>query len=105
MTKFVRDSFRNSNGYITYNDKFVARFKYKRDGAGSFVTFLIKNFTVEEYFDAYDAGIAPLKIVESKGYLLPHIKRWLKEFGYPVSQAGYKQYLNDRRFQIRTQAA
>lgn len=96
MTKFVKENFSNSGGYVTYNGKFVARFKYAKSGAGSFITFLIKNFTVEEYFDRMAAGEAPLKIVEDKGYLLPHIKTWLKRDGYEVSKAGFDKYIQDR---------
>lgn len=96
MTKFVKENFCNSGGYVTYNGKFVARFKYAKSGAGSFITFLIKNFTVEEYFDRMAAGEAPLKIVEDKGYLLPHIKTWLKRDGYEVSKAGFDKYIQDR---------
>jgi hypothetical protein len=99
MTKFAKENFSNSGGYITYGQdrKFIARFKYAKNGAGSFITFLIKNFTVEEYFAAYDAnGGFPLKIVEEKGYLLPHIKTWLKRDGYEVSKAGFDKYIRDR---------
>ena len=98
MTKFAKTDFVNNGGYVTYGTdrKFVARFKYARGGAGSFITFLIKNFTVEEYFAQLDAGVAPLKIVEEKGYLLPHIKTWLKRDGYEVSKAGYEQFIADR---------
>ena len=105
MTKFEKSKFRNSSGYVTYersyvgegtDHAFVARFKYARDGAGSFVTFLIKNFTVEEYFNRLDAGEAPLEIVKSKGYLLPHIKKWLKRDGYPVTMEGYEAWFKAR---------
>lgn len=107
MTKFAKETLHNDGGYLMYHPngvgktewadrKFVARFKYAKDGAGSFKTFLIKNFTVEEYFAAYDAGVAPLKIVEAKGYLLPHIKKWLKADGYEVSKAGFDKYVKDR---------
>lgn len=98
MTKFAKENFDNSGGYVTYGEdrKFVARFKYAKAGAGSFITFLIKNFTVEEYFDRMAAGEAPLKIVEDKGYLLPHIKTWLKRDGYEVSKAGFDKYIQDR---------
>ena len=98
MTKFTKENFINSGGYITYGEdrKFVARFKHAKDGAGSFITFLIKNFTVEEYFAEYEAGVAPLNIAGDKGYLLPHIKRWLKEGGYEVSKAGFDQYIQDQ---------
>jgi hypothetical protein len=97
MTKFAKENFTNSGGYITYGEdrKFVARFKYAKDGAGSFITFLIKNYTVEEYFNLLDCGMAPLMIVQEKGYILPHIKRWLKRDGYEVSKAGFDKYIQD----------
>jgi hypothetical protein len=56
---------------------------------------LTKNFTVEEYFARLEAGESPLTILQSKGYLLPHIKKWLKEEGYEVSLAGFKKYIED----------
>ena len=84
------------NGYDTsYADrKFVARFRTA--GVGSFATCLRKNFTVEEYFARMDAGESPLPMAESKGYVLPHIKRWLKEGDYPVTPAGFKQMIKDQ---------
>ena len=103
MTAFIKENFRNSNGYITYRAefsdyKFVARFKSVcgTNGANTFMTFLRKNFTVEEYFAAIDAGESPLNIAQAKGYLLPHVKRTLKEQGYEVSVAGFDQYIKDR---------
>lgn len=98
MTKFDKSQFNSDSEYVTYgaDNKFVARFKYGRGGKGSFITFLIKNFTVEEYFAMYDAGVAPLEIVQSKGYLLPHIKKMLKEEGYEVSTTGYRTYISDQ---------
>jgi len=98
MTKFVKENFTNSGGYVTYGEdrKFVARFKYARDGVSSFIAFLIKNFTVEEYFAQMDKGLAPLQIVEFKGYLLPHIKKWLKQAGYETSKAGFDKYIEDK---------
>lgn len=106
MTKFEKSKFRVSSGYITYersyvgegvDHAFVARFKYQRGAANTFVTFLIKNFTVEEYFGRYDAGETPLDIVKSKGYLLPHIKKWLKRDGYPTTVEGYEAWFNARK--------
>lgn len=97
MTNFIKANFDNSFGYVTYgrDRRFVARFKHARDGAATFITFLVKNFTVEEYFSRLDADETPLKIAQSKGYLLPHIKKWLKEAGYEVSVAGFDQYVKD----------
>ena len=53
------------------------------------MTHLRKNWSVESYFAEMEAGKAPLTIVETTGYLLPHIKRWVKEAGYPVTKAGH----------------
>jgi hypothetical protein len=76
--KFVKEGFRTSGPYLYFDGKFVARFKHKPGSAGTFRTFLIKNFTVEEYFGLLEKGVAPLHIVESKGYVLPHISAWVK---------------------------
>ena len=92
MSKFVKSEF-GVGEYATYNGKFVARFK--RGGRGSFLTFLCKNFTVEEYFTLLESGEAPLTILAAKGYVQPHVKRWLKEGGYPVTAAGWEKYLQD----------
>lgn len=100
MTKFIKDSFSGSE-YVNYTmpngtSKFVARFKYVRGSKASFLTFLAKNFTVEEYFARLDAGESPLPILQSKGYMQPHIKKHLKEMGYPVTPEGLTQLIQDR---------
>ena len=95
MAKFTKENLIKEGKYLfyqpaggTYKDrKFVARFRTA--GVGSFATCLRKNFTVEEYFGRLDAGESPLPIAESKGYLLPHVKRWIKKAGYPVTKAGH----------------
>lgn len=105
MTKFTKENLTAFAGYMQYHphapsleaSKFVARFKHARDGVASFKAFLIKNFTVEEYFALLDCGMAPLMIVQEKGYILPHIKAWLKRDGYAVTKAGLDQYITDRR--------
>lgn len=93
MNKFIKTRFTGTE-VVMYDGQFVARFK--RGGRGSFLTFLVKNFTVEEYFSQLNSGVAPLKILETKGYLLPHIKRLLKESGYEVSLAGFNKLIEDR---------
>ena len=105
MTAFTKENLQVESGYVYYYQpyadsywegrKFMARFKYAPGGASSFKNFLIKNFTVEEYFEQLDADVAPLKILEAKGYLLPHIKAWLKKAGYPVTKAGFDQCIQD----------
>ena len=93
MTAFIKDKFQKDGMYVSYEGNFVARFKHQKGAKASFITFLIKNFTVEEYFAAMNAGTAPLTILYSKGYLLPHIKKWLREAGLPLTQAGYQTLL------------
>ena len=83
MTKFNRDFFNTHGGYVTYcapgsPSRFVARFKYGKDGMAGFISFLIKNLSVEAYFDHYDAGNAPLEILQHYGYETPMWKRGLK---------------------------
>jgi hypothetical protein len=95
--QFVKEQFNFDGMYLTYGPerRFVARFK-RRSDKGSFQAFLIKNFTVEEYFDRIEAKESPLMIVEDKGYILPHIKRWLKERGYEVSKAGFEKWMKNQ---------
>lgn len=99
MTKFNKEQFNFDGMYLTYGSdrKFVARFKYAKDGKGTFVTYLIKNFTVEEYFDRLEAGEAPLTVLMDKGYLTPFIKKVLKNSGYPVTKAGLESYIQRGR--------
>ena len=60
------------------------------------MTHLRKNWTVEDYFAKEEEGLAPLEIVELTGYISPHIKKWLKQGGYPVTPEGQKQWLQDQ---------
>lgn len=108
MTKFTKTNLTKSGDYLNYrpeggnicDEKFVARFKYGRSGMASFATFLRKNFTVEEYFARLDADESPLAIVESKGYMLPHIKKWLRDGGYPVTKVGFNLFIQNQ-MQVR----
>jgi hypothetical protein len=68
MTKFVKERFNFHGGYLSYDRKFVARFKYNRNGWGAFRTFLIKNFTVEEYFEKLKDS-TPVQVMKSKGFV------------------------------------
>ena len=97
-TPFTKENLKRDGQWLHYwptnsmsDRKFVARFKV--GGIGSFATFLRKNFTVEEYFARLEDCNAPLTIAESKGYLLPHIKRQLAELGYPLTQAGFRRMI------------
>lgn len=95
MTEFQKNKFRQAAAYVYYEGKFVARFKYQKSAIGSFIKFLREHFTVEEYFDRIAAGEMPLKIVESKGYLLPVFRRKLREAGYDDTAEGFAQYRFD----------
>lgn len=111
MTRFTKDTLvitrAGTESWIHYHaagepGKFVARFKYgSKSSAGDYKKFLIANFTVEEFFELQEAGQkdpkhgGAYKVAEERGFLLRHIREWLKEGGYEVSQAGYKLYLAD----------
>ena len=100
MTKFIKGNFYGTE-YVDYTNpvdgttKFVARFKYAKGSKASFLTFLTNNFTVEEYFGRLEKSESPLEILQSKGFIQPHIKKHLKELGYPVTQAGFEQLVQD----------
>lgn len=106
MTAFTKENLSYFGGYIHYrphgeydptDQRFVARLKYAATSSkGPYMTFLRKNFTVEEYFGRIDAGESPLTILESKGFLLSHIKKNLKRAGYPVTKAGFDQMIQDQ---------
>src|SRR5262245_8842717 len=97
MPAFNKSLFRTDGGYLTYDGQFVARFKHqKQTAACAFAAFLVKHFTVEEYFNRRAAGEAPLPIVESKGFVLPHMKVWLKQEGLPQTQAGVRRMIERR---------
>ena len=90
MTNFVKSEF-TTGEYAMYNGKFVARFK--RGSRNEFLSFLCKNFTVEEYFERLDAGVPPLTILESKGYIDPKLAKVLKILGFAPTVEGKAQYL------------
>lgn len=100
MTTFIKEEFSTGSEYVSYytngRSNFIARFKYAKGSKAAFLKFLIKNFTVEEYFNRIAAGESPLPILQSKGFIQPHVKKFLKEAGYEVSPAGFEKYLQDR---------
>ncbi len=93
MTKFDKSKFSYFGGYLRYEGKFVARFKHVPANRAGFVKFLIANFTVEEYFAAFEAGTPPAKILETKGYVPTHIKKLLRGAGYPETPEGFSAYI------------
>jgi hypothetical protein len=83
MTQFIKQNFDYSDGWLTYRTdiktrpEFVARFKYNKSDKPSFLKFLIKNFTVDEYRDLTNKlNLAPLQALATKGYVPPSIKNF-----------------------------
>lgn len=104
MSKFVKENFSYSGGYLSYDSKFVARFKYQAGDRASFQSFLIKNFTPEEYFTRLENRESPLEILESKGFISSTVKRLLKMAGYPATLEGKNAYVTDRVAQYKQAA-
>ena len=96
---FTKANLTQYKGNVEYtcpkgHSKFVARFKFGTPH--TFMTLLRKKFTVEEYFSRLDNGDSPHSIAEDKGYVMPHIKKWLKKDGYPPTVVGFKLYIADQ---------
>jgi hypothetical protein len=91
MAKFVKENFNYDGMYLSYQGEFVARFK--RGGMATFRNFLVKNFDVNEYFNARLTD-SPLPILEAKGYVTPSMKKSLIRMGYEPTQAGKTAYIN-----------
>lgn len=86
---FIKEEFSRSSDreWLSYNGKFVARFKYNKKSA-DFVKFLIENFTQEEYFGRLANKEAPLDILMSKGFVPQHIKERLVLSGFEPNIEG-----------------
>jgi hypothetical protein len=98
MTQFVNKEFNYDGMYLTYgaDRRFVARFK--NGGMVAFKKFLRENFTVDEYFELLDSdsfNSAPLKVLESKGYVSPMVAKILRQRGYPMTLAGRDKMIRD----------
>ena len=100
-TPFTKTNLRKAGGgYVEYvtEDKIVvvARFKNAKSSCGPLMTLLRKHFTVEEFFARKEAGESTMEIAESKGFVMTHIKKWLREGGYEVSPEGNRQHTLDQ---------
>jgi hypothetical protein len=106
MTKFVNKNFNYNGEYLFYRvpgeefKRFVARFKY--GGMVAFKKFLRDNFDVNEYFDLLESGMAPLKVLETKGYVNPKVAKILKMRGYPMTLEGMNKMI---KYDIARRAA
>ena len=80
-TYFQKEKFVWDGMFLTYgeNRDFIARFKYGRKPYKTWINFLAKNFTVEEYLEKIDHKnpnhVAPLTALEAKGFVSPNKKR------------------------------
>jgi len=125
MNKFKREDFNYHGGYLMYSgdagsaneyygddahptrvgtrkELFVARFKYSGRDKGRFLTFLINNFTPEEYFTAlkspnptnpWNNPFSPAPVLEAKGYISATIRKLMKDSGWTdFSKAGYRAW-------------
>jgi hypothetical protein len=50
MTLFDQSKLNFDGPYLMYDDRFVAKSKYQRRSILSFKSFLVRNFSTEEYF-------------------------------------------------------
>lgn len=103
MTAFKKENFDMGSGserWVIYNERFIARFKYRKPAscAKHFVKFLIANFTVEEFFKIklLDKNATPIGILETKGYVSYNVCTLLKKEGLPQTQEGYQKFVEDR---------
>jgi hypothetical protein len=104
MMMFLKEEFNYSGGYLTYQGKFIARFKYIKDH-NQFKNFLIRNFTQTEYFERLANGESPLGVLGSKGYVPSHVKKYLKNNGYEPTIAGMKMWSQDSVAQFNKENA
>ena len=90
MTQFNKELFKFDGLFLMYDGAFVARFK--RGGMASFKNFLIKNFSVEEYFQMCE-NMSPVEILATKGFVMPNTAKVLKLYGFEPISEGQKQYI------------
>jgi|TARA_R110000803_G_scaffold99316_1_gene167352 hypothetical protein len=95
MSKFNNDNFRYNNTILTYQNRFVARFR--NGGVVAFKQFLRENFEVEVYFNLLEGyKVAPIRILETKGYVSPIVCKQLRKAGYPTTQEGLQAYIDSK---------
>ena len=86
---FKKENFKIEGQWIHYNGKFVARVRC--GSKMTYVNFLIRHFSEDEYFNLYNSGMAPLQILQSKGFISPNMRRVLKSYNLPTTQDGIKR--------------
>ena len=108
MTNFVKNNFEFDGMYLNYAGPFVGQKTYDEVYGADKIhpsrigkkkeAFMCNNFTIEEYLDLLDSGLAPITALETKGYISPAIKKMLKKQGYPQTQEGQTQMLKEWSF-------
>lgn len=94
MANFNKNNFNYSGGYLTYNvgtlekPKYVFIARFRNGSRSSFISFLIKNFSVQDYLSRLDNREAPLEILNSAGYISPNVRKVLKSYRLPATQEG-----------------
>jgi len=89
-----KDLFSYHGGYLTYDRKFVARFKYGK-GYGEFKRFLVKHFTPSEYFNLIqDCNMSPGDALKSKGFMTKMQKERCAKWGLEATEENaYRAFL------------
>lgn len=100
MKTFNKLMFQYFGDVLTYEDKFVARFKYGTRDKDRFINFLSKHFTVDEYFELLKS-MPPVKVLETKGYISSTVRKVLRDAGYPLTLEGREQYIKDNINKIK----
>ena len=83
---FIKKNFTRHNGYVSYDNKFVARFKTQRKRITPFIKFLVSSVSPEDYFARLDAGETPVGIVKSMGYECPILKAFMVANGISLTR-------------------
>ena len=82
------EKFKRSGPYLSYDGLFVGRFKY--GGLSEFKSFMIANFTPDEYFElTLDNGLAPITALQTRKYVSPNMKKGLIAEGLTPDWSGY----------------
>ena len=100
MAAFTKENLHRDGEYVYYapngnkwdrkNHVHIARMRM--GAAGTFMTHLRKNWTVDDFFAQREMGKTALDVVRMTGYLMPHIKKWLKADGFPQTVEGYEAW-------------
>lgn len=73
----------------TVKAMFIARFKYGRKPFKTWINFIVKNFTVEEWATLEKQGESPVGIMKSKGFLDAGEKKLCKKHNLSATVSNY----------------